>query len=287
MRKLFIFLLGVSLTAAIPVLFSNPAYANHREDVLGVNSAAALSIPPTTEGPGLVLPDSPLYFVDQVKQGFRLLLAFTPEQKATIRNAIAGERLAELRIMLAKNNVSGIRTALQGLADNLKAASENLTDAKLTGRNIDLLAKSINDSIKDKQKILTDLGGQATGEMRAQVTAAKEALKIAKVRTEENLPTDLLVNETIDDLYQQIGDNVGSASLSAAEINRAIDVLTRLASQAAQENQLARREALINAINVKNLINEFQRVLISMQKAMPETNSEIIKPPVPTITPTP
>ncbi|MFA5195632.1 MAG: DUF5667 domain-containing protein [Bacteroidales bacterium] len=287
MRKLFIFLLGVSLTAAIPVLFSNPAYANHREDVLGANSTAVLSIPPTTEGPGLVLPDSPLYFVDQVKQGFRLLLAFTPEQKATIRNAIAGERLAELRIMLAKNNVSGIRTALQGLADNLKAASENLTDAKLTGRNIDLLAKSINDSIKDKQKILTDLGGQATGEMRAQVTAAKEALKIAKVKTEENLPTDLLVNETIDDLYQQIGDNVGSASLSAAEINRAIDVLTRLASQAAQENQLARREALINAINVKNLINEFQRVLISMQKAMPEANSKTIKPPVPTITPTP
>lgn len=266
MRKFLIFLLSVSLTSVIVVLSSSSVLANHQEDVLGVASEEVLSIPPTAEGPGLVLPDSPLFFLDRLKQEFRLFLAFTPEQKAEIHNAIAGERLAELQLMLVKNNVSGIRTALQGVSDNLKGASDDLTNAKLTGRNINLLAKEINDSIKAKQKVLSGLEDKATGEIKAQVTAAKEALKIAKVSAEEKLPADLLMNETIDDLNLEIGDNVNKAKVSATGINRAIEVLTRLASEAAQKNQPARQEALIHAIDVKNLVNEFQRASTSLQK---------------------
>ncbi len=184
MRKLLIFLLSVSLTSVIVVLSSNSALANHQEDVLGVASTPVLSIPPTTEGPGLVLPDSPLFFLDKLKQKVRLFLAFTPEEKAKIHNAVAGERLAELQIMLARNNVPGVRTDLQGVSDNLKATSQDLNDANLTGRNISLLAKEINDSIKEKEQKLFVLENQATGEIKAQVVAAIEALKVAKVSVE-------------------------------------------------------------------------------------------------------
>ncbi|MFH1833363.1 MAG: DUF5667 domain-containing protein [Candidatus Levyibacteriota bacterium] len=271
MRKLLVFLLSVSLISAIVILSSKSVSADHQEDVLGVASVETLSIPPTPEGPGLILPDSPLFFLDKIKQEFRLLLAFTSEQKARIHNTIAGERLAELQIMLAKDNVPGIRIALQGISDNFKAASEDLDNAKLTGRNIALLAKEINDSIKEKQKVLTSLVTQATGEIKAQAAAAREALKIAKVQVEENLPADLLMNETIDDLNQEIGDNINKAKVSATGINRAIEVLTRLASEAAQQNQPARQEALIHAIDVKNLVNEFQRASVSLQKGAPAT----------------
>lgn len=273
MRKLLIFLLSVSITSAIVILFSNQALANHQEDVLGVASEEVLSIPPTAEGPGLVLPDSPLFFLDLLKQEFRLLLAFTPEQKATIHNAIAGERLAELQIMLAKNNVAGIRVALQGVSDNLKGAAVDLAMAQLTGRNINLLAKEVNDSIKEKQKVLSGLEAKANGEIKAQVTATREALKIAKVQIEENLPADLLMNETIDDLNQEIGDNVNKAKVSATGINRAIEVLTRLASEAAVKNQPARQAALIHAIDVKGVISEFERASISLQKEVPATTA--------------
>lgn len=265
----FIFLLSISLVSVIIVLSSNLVSANHQEDVLGVVSQEVLSIPPTAEGPGLVLPDSPLFFLDKLKQEFRLLLAFTPEQKAKIHNAVAGERLAELQIMLTKNNVPGIRIALQGVSDNLKGASNDLDNAKLTGRNINLLAKEINDSIKEKQQKLSVLENKATGEIKAQVTAAREALKIAKVQIEEKLPADLLVNETIDDLNQEISDNVGRAKVSATGINRAIEVLTRLASEAAVKNQPARQEALINAIEVKNLVSQFQNASTRLQKEVP------------------
>jgi len=270
-RKLLIFLLSVSLTSVIIFLSSNSVFADHKEDILGVVSTPTLSIPPTAEGPGLVLPDSPLFFIDRIKQEFRLFLAFTPEQKTKIHNAIAGERMAELRIMLAKNNVAGIRTALQGVSDNLKEASEDLDNAKLTGRNISLLAKEINDSIKEKQKSLSVLEKQAAGEIKAQVIATKEALKTAKVDVEENLSPDLLMNEAIDDLNQEIDDNINKATSSARGINRAIEVLTRLASEAAQKDQPTRQEALIHAIDVKNLINEFQKASVSLQKEIPVT----------------
>ena len=188
-----------------------------------------------------------------------MLLAFTPEQRAKIHNAVAGERMAELRFMLAKNNSAGIRVALLGISDNLKAASEDVADAKLTGRNIDVLAEEINNSIKEKQKILSGLGGQATGELQAQVAAVREALKTAKTKVEEDLPVGLLTGETIDDLNQQIGDNINSASLSAQEINRSINVLNKLSTRSAQ------KQASSQSSQIKSLITEFQKALVGLQ----------------------
>jgi hypothetical protein len=248
-RKLLIFFLGFSLASAVTILSSGWVFAGQ----------STLSIPPTVEGPGLILPDSPLYPLDLVKQNFRLLLAFTPEQKARAHNAIAGERMAELRIMLAKNNVKGIRTALQGVSDNLKAASENLADARLTGRNINSLAEEINNSIKEKQKTLSVLRSQAAGEVRAQVFAAEEGLKVAKVNVKEDLPAGLLTNETIDDLNMQINKNIASASLSASEINHALEVLTRLASNG----------AVIYKPKLNNLIDELKMAQTSISEEVP------------------
>lgn len=263
-----IFLLTVGVSSVV-ALSASSVLAYHQQDVLGVESNKTLSIPPTAEGPGLLLPDSLIFFLDQLKQEARLVLAFNPEQKAKVHNAIAGERLAELQLMLAKNNIKGIRIALAGVSDNLGAAAEDIAVAKLTGRNVNLLAKEINDSIKEKQKSLSVLEADAAGELKGQVQAAKEALKASKVKVEDYLPTDLLINEMQDDLNMELGDNINKAKTSAAGINRAIEVLTRLASEAAQRNQPARQEALIHAIQVKNLVSEFQRASTTLQKDVP------------------
>lgn len=226
-KNLSIFLLSISLISVIISLSANSISANHQEDVLGAASTETLSIPPTAEGPGFVLPDSPLFALDLLKQEFRLILAFTPEQKAKVHNAIAGERLAELRIMLSKNNTTGIRIALQGVSDNLKAAAEDLNEAKLTGRNINILAKSINDSIKEKRQKLAVLENEASGELKAQVLATREALKVAKIKVEDNLPADLLANEMIDDLNQEIIDSVGRTSELDTKINNTLNALIK------------------------------------------------------------
>lgn len=284
MRKKSALILASVFIIIVSFLLFSPRsiLAYHQEDVLGVAKAEALSIPPTSEGPGLILPNSPLFFLDRLKQEVRLLLAFTSEEKAKIHTLVAGERLAELQIMLSENNVSGTRVALQGVSDNMKMAADEVSKAKLTGRNINLLAKEINDSIKEKKEKLSVLEVQATGEVKAQVQAAKESLKVSKVNIEDNLPADLLINEMEDDLRIEIDDNISKAAHSAVGINRSIDVLTRLASEAASKNQPRRYEALMHAIQVKNLVNEFQNASTKLQKQVPASpRSE------PTLIPTP
>ena len=99
--------------------------------------------------------------------------------------------------------------------------------------------------------------------------AAKESMKVSKVKIESNLPADLLINEMEEDLDREIGDNVSRAALSATGINHAIDVLTRLASEAAQRNQPRRYEALMHAIEVKNLVSQFQNASTKLKKEVP------------------
>lgn len=206
-KKLFVILLFILIN---PV----PVFANHKGIVLGESIQKSLSIPATTEGPGFILPDSPLFFLDQLKQQARLLLAFSPEDKVNVYQDIAGERAAELRIMLARGDQQGIRTDLDGIADNLKAAASALSDAQLTGRNVTKLAKALNDNIKAKQETLDILESQANGEIKAQVKTASVAVLGAKVQAEDALNPLDLENEIRDDLKRLFKKRVEDANLA-------------------------------------------------------------------------
>lgn len=203
-KILFAILLFVLITPS-------PVFANHKGIVQSASTQVSLSIPATTEGPGLILPDSPLFFLDQLKQHSRLLLAFSPEDKVSVYQDIAGERTAELRIMLARGHQQGIRTDLDGIADNLKAAASALSDAQLTGRNVSKLAKALNDNIKAKQEVLDGLESQANGEIKAQVKTASVAVLGAKVQAEDALLPSDLEGEIKDDLQRQFKKSIQEA----------------------------------------------------------------------------
>ena len=251
MKKAIVVFLFIIVLLFVTNTATYAHYRHRNGSVLG-DSTTSAQIPPTIDGPGLILPDSPLFFLDQIKQNVRVLIAFTPEDKAKIHASIAGERLAELRYMLAKNNKEGIRVALQGVSDNYQKAADNLNEAKLTGRNVSTLAKKINDDIKIKRQSLDILEAQTTGEMNAQVAAAQESVDDAKVKVEDSLPDDDLKNEIQDGINRDIEKEVHDASESAQNMSRAIDMLTREASDAAQKSQTRREEALLRAIKTKN-----------------------------------
>lgn len=239
------------LVALIYFIFVPQTQAMHRNEVLGTTTAD-LSIPPTTEGPGFILPDSRFFFLDQLKQDFRLFFAFSPEAKAKVHAAIAGERLAELRFMLAKKSTTGINIALSGIADNLQKASQDLETARLHGKNVTALAQQINAEIKDKQDVLNGLAKQARGELEARVKVAETALKEAKITAEDSLPDHVLKQEIKQDMKREVENAVQDATRSATELDRSINVLTKLASEAAEKQQAKRQEALKHAIEQKN-----------------------------------
>lgn len=234
-------------------VFVQSVYANHREMVLGASTTTETpAIPPTVEGPGFLLPDSPLYFLDDLKQNVRLAFAFSPEAKAQVHAQIAGERLAELRFMLAKNNTKGIQTDLEGISENLMQAADQLAKAQLRGNNVTTVAKEINTTIKDKQQSLDLLQNQTSGEMQARVEVVSKALLESKIKVEDSLPQQDLAKEIENDLNRAIERGLEDASDSALRIETYLAELNRQASDSANQSLKNREELLKKAIASKN-----------------------------------
>lgn len=211
------------LFLALPVsaLAYNPA-------ILGESTTSAIpSIAPTVEGPGFILPDSKLFFLDRFKQKVRLFLAFRPEARAKVHVDVAGERLAELRLMLSRNNPKGISIALDGISGNLKDVDDEIYQAQLSGRDISNLAKTLNLSIKRLQDALDFLAVQATGDTAAQVNLAQSVAFKTKLRVTDSLPALEQQNELLDDLTRRAREQVQQSSDNSISIQNTLDELSK------------------------------------------------------------
>lgn len=237
----------------VGALFPCQSFAHHKAKVLGASTASSeLVFPAVTSGPGFILPDSPFYFLDNFVQNIRLATAFTPERKAEVRSQIAGERLAELRLMMENNNENGITTALDQLSQEMKSAANELSQADAQGEDIKELAKKVNNEIKNQRDILGTLEEQAGGSLLLRIKAARNELKEAKVTVEDSLPQEDFEREIEESVEDEIHEAVKDASNSARGLEHSILVLEELASQAATKNQGRRVEALQQAIANKN-----------------------------------
>ena len=227
---------------------------------LPVSSYAGPQIPPIAEGPGLILPDSPLFFLDKIKQEVRILFAFTPQNRAKTYNAIAGERLAELRFMLLRNNKNGVETDLAGITENLENAANSLTEAQFRGENVELLSENINNDIKRKQDSLDILLSQATGDLKTMVLGAQTSVYQSKAKVVSGLSSQKLENETKEDIMKQIETKIKYSSDSSADILVKIETLRKQASQSAAKSIMMREDEVKAAAILKNtaLIKEKQ-----------------------------
>ena len=211
---------------------------NYKQMVLGESTKASeLSFPQIAAGPGVITPDSPLYFLDKAYQGFRLALA-SPEDKAKIRASIAGERLAELRLMMAKNDEKGINIALNEMTHEMDGAADDLVVASGRGNNVEDSAAEVNQKLKEQRFAIRSLIQQARGDLRLRLLAANESLKEAKVEVEGNLPEEHLLNEIEDDLTETVEEEADMATHSARRLEYAITQIDELASMAGQKEQI-------------------------------------------------
>lgn len=230
MKKPFFGLILLALVVLLPGAVS----AQTRQSVLGAStSSATLSLPPTTEGPGLFLPDSPFYFLDMLKQQVRLFFAFTPEEKVQTYMSIAGERMAEVRFELQKGNSTAAEVALQGLKDNTKAAATLIAQQKFAGNDMTTTAEIVNETIKRRQQDLDMLDTEATGGFKAEVDAADAALTDAKIQVEDSLPQALLQREIQYDMTRDVTRNLVETTRTAAQVSDEVSFLEQEASKTA------------------------------------------------------
>lgn len=235
--------LSTLLLSSVLLAFSVSSVHAARQGVLGLTSDH-LSLPPTVEGPGFFLPDSPFYFLDNLKQQVRLSFAFTPQMKAKVYADIAGERLAELRFELAKNNTQAAEVALTGVRENTKQAALSLDDARMRGNNVEQDAQGINLSIKQHLVSLDALELQASGEMKAAVAYTTQTLSDAKAVVEDGMRKDLIVNEVQDDISREVAKKLLDTANSAQELQADLDELQKEATSGAQSALPNRKDAL-------------------------------------------
>ncbi len=251
--RLRFFLSILVILSLLSLSISSVLAHEYKKEVLGDTvDASDISVPPVTAGPGFLLPDSPFYFLDKTIQKIKLSLISSPDKKAEIHNLIARERLAELRIMMAKNNKQAITRTLSELSLEQASAARVLKIAASEGKNVKKLASFLNNSFKEQKKFLDAISDQSTGALRLQIKAVEEDLKLAKLDVEDELPEDELLNEIEDTMEEELEEHVGKVAESADGLSHSVDVLTKLASVAAAKDQNKRTEVLKQAIEQKN-----------------------------------
>ena len=108
----------LSCVMVISLLFTSTAYAQDEE----------LQLP----NPGIT-PDSPFYFADIWGKKIGLFFTFGAEAKANKALEYAEERLAEVRIMAAKNKSRGVKQAVGGYDEFLAIVTEKAEEARRQG----------------------------------------------------------------------------------------------------------------------------------------------------------
>lgn len=218
---------------------------------------AAPQIPPTAEGPGFILPDSPLFFLDELKQNIRLTIAFTPQDKAKTYNAIAGERLAELRYMLARNNKQGIEKDLLAISYNQKKASDSLEEAKFNGENVEKIAEKINIDVNRRQDAISELALSSEGELKTMVLGVQTSLYESKAKVAGGLPGYKVDNEIKTDLMKQISNDIGLASSSSRELLKKLEALKKKTTEISDK--------------------DYKKIEEDLRKAEKDANKDLVK----------
>ena len=203
------------------------AFAHHKEMVLGdsIEPADIVFSEDITYGPGFFLPDSPLYTLDLIWQKFRLAVSFSPEAKAKLNAKIAGERLAELRLMLAKNNSSAIVTVLAQMEKDAESASQELSNSSAAGSNVEGAARELNEALKIQRRVLVSLANQSGSDLSLKFQATRKSLLKSKLEIEDELPADLLANEMKEELENETKENLEESEKLSNKAQANLDVL--------------------------------------------------------------
>lgn len=230
----------------------------------------------SSAGPGHLLPDSPFYFVDLWRDNLRFFLTVKPEERAKLNMQVAAERLAELKIMLDRQNPRGINIALENLTSRIEDAKNILRRERSKGKDVAALAHDLNEGIEQDQEFLNKIEARAQNETRLLVRAAQTKIALAEVEIENELPADEQNKEQIKELSQGITESLDDASdsvLGASNLARKLEKK----SQNSQRLKVATSKPATEAAEkvAKTPAAAIQEILRATQELMQQTRSSV------------
>lgn len=264
MRRLFV--LGGIL--AVTILASGAMYS---DKALGANSESVVNdFPFVTSGPGYIMPDSRLYFLDKLYQEFKLAVALSPQERAKVHTHILGERLAELRVMQSRDNKEAIVTALTEVQRESLLAAQDIRDASAQGKDVSSLAKSTHQALKDYHDALLEVANRYPDTLyEGQLLTAADTLKEARMITETTFSGTDRDNELASNAQGELDDAVLGVATWAQRVENKFKAYEKYASGSAGKLTPKQREQRI--VEIKKKIAELQAQLRELNASQTAT----------------
>jgi|GEM_PF-2710678 len=218
------------------VIPATSAQAARSSDILGVSTQISdVVFPPVTAGPGYLLPDSPFYFLDKLYQKFRLGLVFTPENRAQLHTEIAAERLAELRVEIARNNKTGMNSALTEVEYESIAAANDLRDAAIQGKDVTQLARTIHQTLTDYRGILVNVRSQVPDTaLEQQLAAAIDVLRESRIVAQDAMASSDTEHELAANIASELDEAVLGVTDTGKKLEKKLSIYEKYATRAAE-----------------------------------------------------
>ncbi len=211
----------IILSLVFLFLFTTPALAHNRGLVLGEQTKNPL--PPLSTGPGFLLPDSPFWGLDVLHDQLTSFLTVKASEKAILETRLAGERLAELKILLTQTEPRGVDLALSNLVGHIASARGILQNEKAQGKDVSNLAHDLNQAIDQEQEFLDALVAVSRPQEQFLLRHAQVQITEDEILVENELGTAERENETLRELTEGTKDEIREASQAtrrAQELNR-------------------------------------------------------------------
>ena len=214
----------------------------------------ASDFPAVPSGPGYLLPDSQFYGIDRLYQKVKLVLAFTPEKRALVRNQIIGERMAELRVMYERSNRRGINIALIELTEGARKAEADLKEAASLSRYAVFSAKTLNDNLREYRKIISQVIEDAPYETSLNLEAANQSLLASKITVEDFLNPEDQEEAINNDLEDELDSQVLGVSTRVNKIDKKLDQIQKKANRTAEieRKKITSEETRLKTLQEKN-----------------------------------
>lgn len=243
MRKILTALMALLTFLFAPAL----AFANHG-DVLGTRTESSRVDLSVNQGPGFLLPTSPIYFVDLLRDNLGLLLhSYNDAVEAKFHLQLAGERISEINMMLDQKEITprALDMALENMSENIEGAAQRLKLAKNKGNDVEQLASDLNDIINDEKDSLRAIASKTDAE-----TTLKIAAKLAKIReietgVEDEMAAGALEREIVAELQLALQGANAQASQSALQA-------TALSEELAKKNPASSESGEVSGASVEN-----------------------------------
>lgn len=202
-------------------------------------------------------PESNFYFLDRLGENLRQFFAFNPEAKAKLQIEFAGERIAEIKVMVEKKgvNAKGLTIAESLLQANVAYAAEIVSEEKTSGKDVTALAKTLNDEFDARDKLLEQTFKDAKAQLKAQRKEIKtnllaEARRVGDIAQIAALETQL---KDIDGQIDAIGQKKDQLENSLQNEQKNIE---KEMSEADQEKEEIEQKEEQEAVEAEEAIEE-------------------------------